>query len=102
MQLQRTSEEDPRDRTARIRLADAYTRAGSLDQAIQQYLHVVSTEPLTALERVDHLCSLAEVMLRRDEAAVCDEVQQKLEDNAKAPKTTSFSERSAGPRRSVL
>ena len=41
-------------------------------------------------------------MLRRDEAAVCDEVQQKLEDNAKAPKTTSFSERSAGPRRSVL
>lgn len=99
--LEGTSEEDPRDRAARIRIADAYTRAGALDQAVQQYLQVVSTEDADSPERLDHLSSLADVMLRRDEASVCDEVQQKLEGNAKSPKTTDFEEPTVGPRRTM-
>ena len=87
-QLQQTTEEDPRDRAARLRLANAYGRAGSLDLAVQQYLQVLSADPPAAPDRVDILCGLADVMLRRDEVAVNHEVQKTLDSRIK-PTTTS-------------
>lgn len=78
LQLQLSPEDDPRDHAIRVHLAEAYFRAGAVDNAIHQYIKVLSNEPPSSAERVPLLAKLADVLLRRDEAAVAGEVQEKV------------------------
>lgn len=75
MQLQLTSEEDPRDRAARARLADAYFKLDQYDKAIQQLKQLLEAEPPGSPGRLPLVCRLADVMLKRDEERAADELQ---------------------------
>lgn len=74
-----TTEEDSRDRIARGRLAEAYFRNGSYEEAIQQYRQLLRREPPSSTERCSILCSLADVMLKREKDVVAAKIKANSE-----------------------
>ena len=87
LQIKHTREEDTEtDRLARLRLGEAYAKLKEFDKAIQQLVFVIDSEPLDSPERIELLCRLADVIMKRDEETVAEVVSAHVEDAAgKAP-----------------
>ena len=86
MQLQLTTEEDTeKDHAVRIRLADAYYKVKDFDKAVQQLVLVIESQSAKSEERIDLLCRLADVIMKKDEESVAEVVSARIEEHAVQP-----------------
>lgn len=77
--LKFTPEDDPRDKSFRIELAEKYAELGEHEKSQQQFWLVLHNMPVGSQERLDCLCKMADSMLKQKETHVEKEVELKIQ-----------------------
>jgi tetratricopeptide (TPR) repeat protein len=77
--IQILSEEDPRDSAFRVHLAKNYSLVGEFEKSVQQFRHALESLPVGSEERLETLCSAADVLIQNDAKTAEVEVEAELD-----------------------